>query len=62
MTHTRRTPSLVHEYASMTPDEFAKSIEPKWLAAELLVETFFGYDEFILDAMLPESLPAAPGC
>lgn len=81
-----RTTSLVHHYASMTPDEFAKSIEPKWQAAELLVEnvtiavesrrltpldgakrissiaaTLFGYDEFILDAMLPESLLTTPG-
>jgi hypothetical protein len=87
MTHTRTTPSLVHEYASMTPDEFAQSIEPKWQAAELLVEnvttavqrrqltpldgakrissiaaTLFGYDEFILDAMLPESLFAISDC
>ena len=70
----------------MTPDEFAKSIEPKWQAAELLVEnvtiavenreltpldgarrissiaaTLFGYDEFILDAMLSESLLATAG-
>ncbi|HXY80187.1 MAG TPA: hypothetical protein VEH55_02365 [Gaiellaceae bacterium] len=36
MAHTRTT-SLVHRYASMTPDEFEKSIEPKWQAAELLV-------------------------
>ncbi len=85
MTRTRTT-SLVLHYAAMSPDEFAKSIEPKWQAAELLVEnirvaverrqltpldgarrissiaaTLFGYDEFILDAMLTESLPATPG-
>ena len=85
MAHTRTT-SLVHQYASMTPDEFAKSIEPKWQAAELLVAnvraavekrqltplegarrissiaaTLFGYDEFVLEAMLAESLLATPG-
>jgi len=84
MARTRRA-SLVHQYASMTPDEFARSIEPKWQAAELLVTnvrtaverrqltpldgakrissiaaTLFGYDEFILEAMLPESLVAVP--
>jgi hypothetical protein len=80
MAHTRTT-SLVHQYASMTPDEFAKSIEPKWQAAELLVAnvrtavekrqltpldgarrissiaaTLFGYDEFVLHELLPETL------
>ncbi|HVP75095.1 MAG TPA: hypothetical protein VMS63_03655 [Gaiellaceae bacterium] len=84
MAHARTT-SLVHQYASMTPDEFAKNIEPKWQAAEMLVAnvrvavenrqltpldgarrissiaaTLFGYDEFILDAMLPESLLSTP--
>lgn len=87
MTLTRTTPPLVREYAAMTPGEFAKSIEPRLQAAELLIEyvtmaverrqltpldgakrissiaaTFFGYDEFILDAMLSESLLTAPGC
>jgi hypothetical protein len=81
-----RPTSLVHQYAAMTPDEFARSIEPKWQAAELLVAnvrtaverrqltpldgakrissiaaTLFGYDEFVLDAMLPESLFSTPG-
>ena len=82
MAHTRTT-SLVHQYASMTPDEFAKSIEPKWQAAELLVTnvraavekrqltplegarrissiaaTLFGYDEFVLRELLPETMAA----
>ncbi|HYA08417.1 MAG TPA: hypothetical protein VEG24_02435 [Gaiellaceae bacterium] len=82
MGHTRTT-SLVHHYASMTPDEFATSIEPKWQAAELLVAniraaverrqltplegarristiaaTLFGYDEFVLHELLPETLYA----
>jgi hypothetical protein len=30
--------SLVHHYASMTPSEFGKSIEPKWQVASQLVE------------------------
>jgi hypothetical protein len=29
--------SLVHQYASMTPTEFGKSIEPKWQVAGGLV-------------------------
>jgi hypothetical protein len=85
MAHTRTT-SLVHQYASMTPDEFAQSIEPKWQAAELLVAnvraavekrqltpldgarrissiaaTLFGYDEFVLHELLPETLLSTPG-
>ena len=31
------TPSLVHQYASMTPSEFGKSIEPKWEVGGQLV-------------------------
>lgn len=75
--------SLVHTYASMTPDQFARNIEPKWQAAERLVAavraaveqrqltplegarriaaiaaTLFGYDEFVLHELLPETLHA----
>lgn len=32
-----RTPSLVQQYASMTPSEFGKSVEPKWKVGERLV-------------------------
>jgi hypothetical protein len=32
------TPSLVHQYASMEPGEFGKSVEPKWNVAERLVD------------------------
>ena len=77
MARTMTTP-LVQHYESMTPDDFAKSIEPKWQAAERLVAavrvaveerrltplegarrissiaaTLFGYDEFVLYALLP---------
>jgi hypothetical protein len=34
---TSITPSLVQQYASMTPAEFGKSVEPKWNVAERLV-------------------------
>jgi hypothetical protein len=72
--------SLVHQYASMTPTEFGKSIEPKWQVAGGLVgdvrqavekkqltpldgarviSTLFGYDEFILREISPETLLAA---
>jgi hypothetical protein len=76
--------SLVHQYASMTPTEFGKSIEPKWQVAGGLVgdvrqavekkqltpldgarvisaiaATLFGYDEFILREISPETLLAA---
>jgi hypothetical protein len=79
------TPSLVHQYASMTPSEFGKSIEPKWQVGGQLVgnvreavekqqltpldgarlisaiaATLFGYDEFILREISPETLLAAP--
>jgi hypothetical protein len=78
------TTSLVHQYASMTPTEFGKSIEPKWQVAGELVSdvrvavekkqltpldgarvisaiaaTLFGYDEFILREISPETLLAA---
>ncbi len=83
MTGTK-TASLVHQYAVMTPDEFGKSIEPKWEVAGQLVgnvrmaveknkltpldgarvisaiaATLFGYDEFILREISPETLLAA---
>src|SRR5260370_39960413 len=34
---TTKTASLVHQYAAMTPNEFGKSIEPKWEVAGQLV-------------------------
>jgi hypothetical protein len=77
------TTSLVHQYASMTPSEFGKNIEPKWQVASELVDhvrtavekkqltpldgarlissiaaTLFGYDEFILREISPETLLA----
>jgi hypothetical protein len=77
------TTSLVHQYASMTPSEFGKNIEPKWdVAGELvgqvrtavekkqltpldgarlissIAATLFGYDEFILREISPETLLA----
>jgi hypothetical protein len=78
------TTSLVHQYASMTPSEFGKNIEPKWQVGGQLVDsvraavekkqltpldgarlissiaaTLFGYDEFILREISPETLLAA---
>ena len=32
------SPSLVHQYASMTPSEFSNSIEPKWQCGGQLVD------------------------
>jgi hypothetical protein len=34
---TAITPSLVQQYASMTPDEFGKSVQPRWKVGERLV-------------------------
>jgi hypothetical protein len=34
---TAITPSLVQQYASMTPDEFGDSVQPKWTVGERLV-------------------------
>jgi hypothetical protein len=34
---TTITPSLVQQYASMTPREFGESVQPKWQVAERLV-------------------------
>ena len=84
MTGTMTT-SLVHQYASMTPTEFGKNIEPKWQVASQLVgdvraavekkqltpldgarvisaiaASLFGYDEFILREISPETLLATP--
>ncbi len=78
------TPSLVHQFASMKPNEFGRTIEPKWHVAGRLIEevraaveqkeltpldgarvissiaaTLFGYDEFILREVSPETLLAA---
>jgi hypothetical protein len=77
------TPSLVHQFASMKPTEFGRTIEPKWQVAERLMKeirgavekeqltpldgarlissvaaTLFGYDEFILREISPETLLA----
>jgi hypothetical protein len=34
---TTITPSLVQQYASMTPREFGENVQPKWQVAERLV-------------------------
>ena len=78
--------SLVHQFASMKPNEFGPTIEPKWQVGERLIKevraavekqyltpldgarvissitaTLFGYDEFILREMSPETwLASAP--
>ena len=77
------TQSLVQQFASMKPNEFGPTIEPKWQACERLVHevrtsvekkqltpldgarvissitaTLFGYDEFILREVSPETLLA----
>ncbi len=80
------THSLVQQFASMKPDEFGPTIEPKWQVCERLVKevqgsvqkgsltpldgarvissitaTLFGYDEFILREVSPETwLASAP--
>jgi hypothetical protein len=78
------THSLVQQFASMKPNEFASAIEPKWQLGERLIKevrasvekqqvtpldgarvissiaaTLFGYDEFILREISPETLLAA---
>jgi hypothetical protein len=78
------TRSLVHQFASMKPNEFGQAIEPKWQLGERLIKevrssvekqqvtpldgarvissvaaTLFGYDEFILREVSPETLLAA---
>ena len=77
------THSLVQQFASMKPNEFGPTIEPKWQTCERLVKevrtsvekkqltpldgarvissitaTLFGYDEFILREVSPETLLA----
>lgn len=77
------TPSLVHQFASMKPNEFGRMIEPKLHVAGRLIQevrgaveqkeltpldgarvissiaaTLFGYDEFILREVSPETLLA----
>jgi hypothetical protein len=80
------THSLVQQFASMKPNEFGATIEPKWQVGERLVKevkasvekgyltpldgarvissitaTLFGYDEFILREISPETwLASAP--
>ena len=80
------THSLVQQFASMKPNEFGPTIEPKWQVGERLVNevkasvekgyltpldgarlissitaTIFGYDEFILREISPETwLASAP--
>jgi hypothetical protein len=80
------THSLVQQFASMKPHEFAPTIEPKWQVGERLLKevkasvekghltpldgarlissitaTLFGYDEFILREISPETwLASAP--
>ena len=76
--------SLVHQFASMKPNEFGPTIEPKWQVGERLLKevkasvekgyltpldgarvissitaTLFGYDEFILREISPESFLAS---
>jgi len=78
------TPSLVQQFASMKPADFAATIEPKWQVAQRrgkeihcpvemghltqldgprtifdVAATLFGYDEFILREISPETLLAA---
>ena len=83
---TTVTHSLVQQFASMKPNEFGPTIEPKWQVGERLVKevkasvekgyltpldgarlissitaTLFGYDEFILREVSPETwLASAP--
>lgn len=77
---TTVTHSLVQQFASMKPNEFGPTIEPKWQVGERLVKevrlsvekgyltpldgarvissisaTLFGYDEFILREISPET-------
>jgi len=77
------TASLVQQFASMKPADFARTIEPKWQVGQKLVKeiqgavekehltpldgarmisavaaTLFGYDEFILREISPETLLA----
>jgi len=80
------THSLVQQFASMKPNEFGSTIEPKWQVGERLLKevktsvekefltpldgarlissitaSLFGYDEFILREISPETwLASAP--
>jgi hypothetical protein len=80
------THSLVQQFASMKPNQFGPTIEPKWQVGERLLKevkasvekgyltpldgarlissitaTLFGYDEFILREISPETwLASAP--
>ena len=80
------THSLVQQFASMKPNEFGPTIDPKWQVGERLMTevkasvekgyltpldgarvissitaTLFGYDEFILREISPETwLASAP--
>jgi hypothetical protein len=80
------THSLVQQFASMKPNEFGPTIEPKWQVGERLLKevktsvekefltpldgarlissisaSLFGYDEFILREISPETwLASAP--
>jgi hypothetical protein len=80
------THSLVQQFASMKPNQFGPTIEPKWQVGERLLNevkasvekgyltpldgarlissitaTLFGYDEFILREISPETwLASAP--
>jgi hypothetical protein len=74
------THSMVQQFASMKPNEFGPTIDPKWQVGERLVKevklsveksyltpldgarlissitaTLFGYDEFILREISPET-------
>ena len=74
------THSMVQQFASMKPNDFGPTIEPKWQVGERLVKevraavekkyltpldgarlissitaTLFGYDEFILREISPET-------
>ena len=74
------THSMVQQFASMKPNEFGPTIDPKWQVGERLLKevklpvkknyltpldgarlissitaTLFGYDEFILREISPES-------
>jgi hypothetical protein len=78
------THSLVQQFASMKPNEFGPTIEPKWQVGERLVKevraavekqyltpldgarvissitaALFGYDEFILREISPETFLAS---
>ena len=77
---TTVTHSMVQQFASMKPNEFGPTIEPKWQVGERLLKevktsvekgyltpldgarlissisaTLFGYDEFILREISPET-------